>query len=123
MAASETGSPIPFGTYTVRDWTAPDLLQALADPNLVGRAGNPQAPGYTTLAGSFTKLGFNQNDLVDGRAIMAHDSVTTVGSALGQISAVGSTAAPVPVTGTLIQSQILNELRATARSGARARTA
>ena len=90
----------------------------LADPNLVGRAGNPQAPGYTALTGAFTKLGFNQNDLVDGWAIMAYDSVTTVATALGQISTVGSSAAPVPVTGALIQSQILNELGATARSGA-----
>jgi ABC-type branched-subunit amino acid transport system substrate-binding protein len=90
----------------------------LADPNLIGHAGNPKAPGYTALTGAFTKLGFNQNDLVDGWAIMAYDSVTTVATALEQISPVGSSAAPPPVTGALIQSQILNELGATSRPGA-----
>lgn len=90
----------------------------LADPNLIGRAGNPQAPGYTALTGAFTKLGFNQNDLPDGWAIMAYDSMATVATALKQISPVGFSATPMLATGSLIQSQIVDELGATSRSGA-----
>jgi len=89
----------------------------LADPDLIGHSGN-QPPGYTALTSAFTKLGFNHNDLVDGWAIMAYDSVAIVATAVAQTSPVGSSATPVPITGPLIQSQILNELGATSRSGA-----
>jgi ABC-type branched-subunit amino acid transport system substrate-binding protein len=75
----------------------------LADPSLIGTAGKPTPPGYTDLTTAFTALGISRQDLVDGWAIMAYDSVATFATAL----AAPPTGMPSPhITGSYIQSQI-----------------
>jgi ABC-type branched-subunit amino acid transport system substrate-binding protein len=105
-------SPL-FGNGWLRIYYTP-----LADPSLIDRAGNPQAPGYRALTNAFGKLGFSRNDLADGWAIMAYDSVATVATAIARIRSIDPSATPASVTGAEIQSQIINELGTTSRSGA-----
>jgi ABC-type branched-subunit amino acid transport system substrate-binding protein len=75
----------------------------LADPSLIDASGEPVPAGYTDLTSAFTALGISPQDLVDGWAIMAYDSVAVVATALAAPPA----GMPSPdVTGPYIQAQI-----------------
>ena len=75
----------------------------LADPDVISAPGRPVPPGYFDLTVAFKALGISQQDLVDGWAIMAYDSIATVANALAGPPA----GLAVPrVTSTYMQSQI-----------------
>ncbi len=75
----------------------------LADPSIIDVPGRPVPPGFADLEAAFTALRMPRQDLVDGWAIMAYDSVATVATAIAATPA--GMSAPA-ITSSYVRSQI-----------------